>query len=85
MKKAVIVLAFLVGCGGDGGGWSESEREAFIAGCTDQAPEDFTDDQRAQLDDLCECSADKAEEEGIEDSEEITPAMAGEWAQECSE
>ena len=84
MKRIVVVLVFLVACGGNGG-WSESQKEEFLAGCTDQAPEDFTDDQLAQLTDLCECSAEKAEEEGIDDPEEITPAMSAAWAQECSE
>ncbi|MGH2730885.1 MAG: hypothetical protein ACRDJI_09800 [Actinomycetota bacterium] len=84
MKRAVIGLVFLVACGGNGG-WSHSQKAEFMAGCTDAAPEDFTDEQLAQLTDLCECSAEKAEEEGIDDPEEITEAKASQFVQECSE
>jgi hypothetical protein len=84
MKRAVIVLVFLVACGGSGA-WSNSQREEFMAGCTDAAPVDFTEDQLAELTDLCECSAEKAEDAGIDDPDEITEAKANEWAQACAE
>jgi hypothetical protein len=83
MKRAVIALIFLVACGGNGG-WSESERRDFIAGCTSEVPQEFTDEQRAKLVELCQCSAEKAEESGI-DPAEFTESDATEFAQECSQ
>lgn len=83
MKRAAIVLVFLVACGSSA--MSEEDKEAFIAGCTAQAPDTFTDEQLAELTDLCECSADKAVEEGITDPDEITAEKSTEWAQECAE
>lgn len=74
MKKAIIILTVLAACGGSSG-WSDEDREAFVAGCEDGgAPND-----------LCVCVAEKMEAEypdEIPDDTEIA-AKTTEFAQEC--
>lgn len=77
MKKAILVLLVLAGCGGDdGGSWPEAERRAFIENCERTSGGET---------ETCECLLEKVEAEypEPEDALELTIGEMGDLAKEC--
>jgi hypothetical protein len=76
MKKAIVILAFLTACGGSNG-WSDSQRNDYLAGCEDGGADH----------NLCVCMQEKVEAaypdpDKLPDSAELN-AKSTEWAKEC--
>ena len=75
-KKAVVVLTVLAACGGDGGSWPQSEREAFIENCERTSGGET---------EACDCLLEKVEERypEPEDALDLSIGEMGEMAEEC--
>lgn len=74
MKKAFLVLLFLVSCGGDEG-WSDQARRDFVAGCVDGGAEEA----------MCECLQEKLEaaHPDLVDPSDLDQGEVVEFTQEC--
>ena len=74
MRKAIIVLAILTACS-SGGGWSDSQRDDFIAGC-ESSGSSHAD---------CACLQEKLEEAhpDLDDPADLDQAEVVELTKEC--
>ena len=80
MRKAIAIVALtiLAACGGgDEEGWSDANRNDYIAGC----------ESSGTSTESCECAADKLEEAypDLQDPADIDPDKLVEVAEECAE
>lgn len=75
MRKTIIALTVLTACGG-GSGWSDSQAQEFIDGCT----------STGQSDALCTCIQEKLEaaHPDLKDPADLDQAEVVDFTKECA-